>query len=983
MSSQIYRSARSLLSYASRHKHLVPSKGRTAAAAAAAVSFKGTLPALASFTDSTNTSNKWIAGALALPAAAYMLQDQEAHALQMERTFIAIKPDGVQRGLISEIIERFERKGFKLVAIKLVVPSKTFAQKHYYDLKDRPFFNGLCNFLSSGPVLAMVWEGEGVITYGRKLIGATDPQKSEPGTIRGDLAIVVGRNIIHGSDGPETAKNEINLWFKPDELTNYTSNQEKWTYGEHFEARVKQLTTKLAMVNVPGSVISVSVVTLAVYLAVTTNKPLSFAPSHSITDNSNSLHCKKKNFSLRSIGESRIRKSIKMLEIMPINGVSWETTSLPLLTYGGSKNKSCRFRECTNTLSKRFEMPNSRPDALESVNGCKESLHLLKLHQGLDTCSNMKKLKQYHSQIIRLGLSGDNDAMGRVIKFCAISAYGDLGYALKVFSSLPQTDTFIYNIIFRGYLQFQLPKECISLYLQMLHSSVTPNKFTFPSVVRACTFDNAVEQGKQVHAQILKFGYHSDGYSQNNLIHMYVSFNSLEEAKRVLDTMPRQNVVSWTTLISGYSQSGLIDDARKLFDLMPEKNPASWNAMIAAYVQRNRFHEAFQLFDQMRRSSGFKLDKFVAASMLSACTRLGALKQGEWIHDNIKKNGIEVDQKLATTIVDMYCKCGSLEKAFETFNELPIKGISSWNCMIGGFAIHGKGEEAIELFKKMQNESKTPPDYITFVNLLSACAHSGLVKEGDYYFQHMVKAHNVTPGMEHYGCMVDLLGRAGMLNEAMKLINEMPMNPDVGVMGALAGACRIHRNIELGEKIGKKVIELEPHNSGRYVLLANIYATASKWEEVANIRKLMNNRGVKKSRGFSLIETGGAVYEFVAGGRSHPDSQEIYAKVKEMLACIRSIGYVPEAESVMHDITEEEEMEKALFYHSEKLAIAFGLMKTKAWETLRITKNLRVCKDCHEASKLISKFFDREIIVRDRSRFHHFKQGVCSCKDYW
>ncbi|MFS7923715.1 putative nucleoside-diphosphate kinase [Helianthus anomalus] len=234
MSSEIYRSAsraaRSLLSYASKHKHLVPSKGRTAAAAAA-VSFKGTLPALASFTDSTNASNRWIAGALALPAAAYMLQDQEAHALQMERTFIAIKPDGVQRGLISEIIERFERKGFKLVAIKLVVPSKTFAQKHYHDLKDRPFFNGLCNFLSSGPVLAMVWEGEGVITYGRKLIGATDPHKSEPGTIRGDLAIVVGRNIIHGSDGPETAKNEINLWFKPDELTNYTSNQEKWTYG--------------------------------------------------------------------------------------------------------------------------------------------------------------------------------------------------------------------------------------------------------------------------------------------------------------------------------------------------------------------------------------------------------------------------------------------------------------------------------------------------------------------------------------------------------------------------------------------------------------------------------------------------------------------------------------------------------------------------------------------------------------------------------
>ncbi|XP_071737460.1 nucleoside diphosphate kinase 3-like isoform X2 [Rutidosis leptorrhynchoides] len=233
MNTQIYRSAsraaRSFLYSASKiNKHVV--SGRTAAAAAA-ISFKGTLPPLASFANSSNTSNKWIAGALAVPAAAYMLQDQEAHAAQMERTFIAIKPDGVQRGLISDIIQRFERKGFKLVAIKLIVPTKAFAGKHYQDLKDRPFYNGLCNFLSSGPVIAMVWEGEGVITYGRKLIGATDPQKSEPGTIRGDLAIVVGRNIIHGSDGPETAKNEINLWFKPEELTNYTSNQEKWTYG--------------------------------------------------------------------------------------------------------------------------------------------------------------------------------------------------------------------------------------------------------------------------------------------------------------------------------------------------------------------------------------------------------------------------------------------------------------------------------------------------------------------------------------------------------------------------------------------------------------------------------------------------------------------------------------------------------------------------------------------------------------------------------
>ncbi|CAN1254428.1 Nucleoside diphosphate kinase IV, chloroplastic/mitochondrial [Linum perenne] len=237
MSSHIFRSAsratRSLLSSASKGSRFysVNVGGR----AAAAVSLSGKLPLFASACGNNGSANapQWISGALAIPMAAYMLQEQEARAGELERTFIAIKPDGVQRGLVSEIISRFERKGFKLVAIKIVVPSKAFAQKHYHDLKERPFFNGLCNFLSSGPVVAMVWEGEGAIKYGRKLIGATDPQKSEPGSIRGDLAVVVGRNIIHGSDGPETAKDEIKLWFKPEELVNYTSNSAKWIYGDN------------------------------------------------------------------------------------------------------------------------------------------------------------------------------------------------------------------------------------------------------------------------------------------------------------------------------------------------------------------------------------------------------------------------------------------------------------------------------------------------------------------------------------------------------------------------------------------------------------------------------------------------------------------------------------------------------------------------------------------------------------------------------
>ncbi|GFP92904.1 pentatricopeptide repeat-containing protein at5g66520 [Phtheirospermum japonicum] len=595
----------------------------------------------------------------------------------------------------------------------------------------------------------------------------------------------------------------------------------------------------------------------------------------------------------------------------------------------------------------------------------------------------MSELKQHHAQIIKLGLSSDNDAIGRVIKFCALSQSGDLNYAHKVFALLPHPDAFIYNTLFRGYLQAQLHRNCVLLYAHMLQKLVTPNKFSFPPVIRACSFDSAVEEAKQVHAHVIKFGFAQDSYCQNNLIHMYVNFDSIDDAKRVFDNLNNKDDVSWTTLISGYSHAGRVDEAFAVFKLMPVKNSTAWNAVIAAHVQNNKFREAFDLFDKMRNEN-VGIDNFVAASMLAACTGLGALDQGEWIHDYIKSRGVAMDHKLATTMIDMYCKCGRLDKAYQVFDELPSRSVSSWNCMIGGFAMHGKGKNAIGLFKRMESEKTVRPDYITFVNLLSACAHSGLVEQGRYYFSYMSKAYGIVPGMEHYGCLVDLLGRAGLLEEAKKVIDDMPMRADAGVLGALLGACKIHNNIDMAEKIGKRVIELDPNNSGRYVLLANLYAKASRYEDVACIRKLMNDRGVKKVAGFSMIQLDGTVNEFIAGGRGHPEAREIYAKVEEMLGRIRERGYVPDNDGMLcSDMCDEEDNENPLWYHSEKLAIAYGLLKTGWGETIRVTKNLRVCRDCHQASKMISEVYDREIIVRDRNRFHYFRGGVCSCNDYW
>jgi len=281
-------------------------------------------------------------------------------------------------------------------------------------------------------------------------------------------------------------------------------------------------------------------------------------------------------------------------------------------------------------------------------------------------------------------------------------------------------------------------------------------------------------------------------------------------------------------------------------------------------MQASRFKDAFDLFDRMREE-GVELDRFVAASMLSACTGLGALDQGQWIHAYIEKTGIELDPKLATTIIDMYCKCGCLEKAYNVFNSLQYKGQSSWNCMIGGLAIHGQGKAAIDLFKDMER-SMVIPDDITLLNVLSACAHSGLVQEGQYYFNYMVHIYGIEPKMEHFGCLVDMLGRAEMFEEAKKVVDEMPMDPDAGVLGALLGACKIHGNVDLGEQIGYRVIELDPNNSGRYILLANLYASVGRWDDVANVRRLMNDRGVNKEPGWSMIELDGAVNEFIAGG---------------------------------------------------------------------------------------------------------------------
>lgn len=590
--------------------------------------------------------------------------------------------------------------------------------------------------------------------------------------------------------------------------------------------------------------------------------------------------------------------------------------------------------------------------------------------------------------------------------------FSNLELALKVFHRVHKPNVFVRNNVIKGCLENNEPLGALRLYCEMVESDTRPNKFTFPTILKACSAVHAEEEGLQVHAQVVKHGFYRDLHVNSAGIQMYATFGRVGDARRLLaenkesfdvvcwnamidgylrcadveaarelfEAMPDKNVGSWNTMVSGLSRLGMIEEARRTFDLMQERDEISWSAMIDGYIRGGCFREALEVFNEMQRKN-FQPRKFMLSSVLAACANLGALQQGKWIHNYMKRNSIRLDAILGTALVDMYAKCGRIDMAWKAFEDTKGREVSTWNAMIGGLAIHGRAEDAIELLHKMQRE-KLKPNKITFVGVLNACAHSGSVCEGLKIFSSMEAVYGVEPEVEHYGCVVDLLGRSGQIEKALEVIKLMPMEPNEAVWGAVLGACRIHGNVELGERVGKVLLELDQGNGGRYALLSNIYAKAGKWDEATKVRKLMKERGIRTDTGCSVIELGGEVHEFKIGDWSHPRSKEIYSFLETVIERLRSEGYATNTSQVLFDIAEEEK-ERAMQYHSEKLAIAFGLISTEPGSTIQVVKNLRVCEDCHSAAKLISRVYDREIVVRDRVRYHHFKDGICSCKDFW
>ncbi|XP_030511373.1 pentatricopeptide repeat-containing protein At3g62890-like [Rhodamnia argentea] len=600
---------------------------------------------------------------------------------------------------------------------------------------------------------------------------------------------------------------------------------------------------------------------------------------------------------------------------------------------------------------------------------------------------SLAQIKQAHARIIVLSghaaaaVKNKNRLLGHLLLRLSLASPTHLDYPLSLYRSIEPPSVFASNNVIRCLARSDLPFGSVSVYASMRRRGVSPNEHTFTFVLQACGKGVGLLEGRQVHAHAVKLCFCGDLYVRNALIHLYCACSEMGAARRLFNERPGcRDVITWNSMVAGFAGDGQIDVAKQLFDEMPKRDVISWTALISGYVQNGQLERGLECFKEMREC-GLMPNEAILVTVLWASAQLGLLEHGRFIHSVISSLNLPITVSLGTALVDMYAKCGSIELSRLVFDQMAQKNIWSWNAMICGLASHGLGREALALFKGFLSVGLQPAS-VTFVGVLNACSRSGLVREGRQYYKLMTEKYGIEPEMEHYGCMVDLLGRAGHIYEAVDLIENMKVSADPVLWATLLGACKVHGLVELGEKIGSKLVNLDPTHEGHYVQLSNIYAKASKWADVIRVRRLMAERNANKVAGWSLIEAQGIVHRFVAGDRQHELSSEIYGMLEIIEARITEAGYSPDVSSVLHDIGEEEK-ENAIKVHSERLAMAFGLLVAKDGDCIRIVKNLRVCADCHEVTKVISQVFQKEIVVRDGSRFHRFKDGACSCLDYW
>lgn len=472
--------------------------------------------------------------------------------------------------------------------------------------------------------------------------------------------------------------------------------------------------------------------------------------------------------------------------------------------------------------------------------------------------------EKIHGYVLKSGVLFDNYVGNSVMDM-----YGLFGYVEslnKVFDEMPNRDSVAWNILISGFVRCGRFQDAVVVYKKMREeNAVKPDEATVVSTLSACTALKSLEIGREIHGYVveeLEFSL----IIGNALVDMYCKCGCLIVAREIFDDMPMKNVICWTSMVLGYVNNGQLDEARKLFERSPVRDLVLWTTMINGYVQFNCVDDAMDLFRSMQ-IQGIKPDKYTLVALLTGCAQLGALQQGEWIHDYMKENRITVTAVVGTALIEMYAKCGCIEKSKEIFDELEEKDTASWTSIICALAMSGNTRKALELFSEME-QAGFHPDDITYIGVLSACSHGGLVEEGRKYFHAMSRIHAIQPKLEHYGCLIDLLGRAGLLSEAEVMISQIPNKDNkiiVPIYGALLSACRIYGNVDVGERVAELLMEIESYDSSTHTLLANTYASSGRWEDASKVRGTMRDLGVKKSPGCSSININGNVHEFIVG----------------------------------------------------------------------------------------------------------------------
>uniref|UniRef100_A0A7N0U0P5 DYW domain-containing protein n=1 Tax=Kalanchoe fedtschenkoi TaxID=63787 RepID=A0A7N0U0P5_KALFE len=566
----------------------------------------------------------------------------------------------------------------------------------------------------------------------------------------------------------------------------------------------------------------------------------------------------------------------------------------------------------------------------------------------LRKCRSVADLKQAHAQVVKLGLFHKPFCASNLVSVAALADWGSIDYACAIFDQIEEPGSFEFNAVIKGYAKEMRFVEALWLYQAMVENGVEPDQFTYPALLKGggLSSDAAI----QVHGHVLKFGFAEDLFVQ-------------------------------TSLISLYGRCGEVELSRAVFGEIGVRNVACWSALISANARCGLWDECLEVFGEMMREGVCRAEESALVSVVSACTHLGALELGMCAHGLLLRNVAGLNVAVQTSLIDMYVKCGAVDKGMDLFRKLERRNLLSYSVMISGLAIHGRGEEALNVFSQLL-AAGLEPDHVAFVGVLSACSHAGLVDEGLKYFGRMRNEFGIQPTIQHYGCLVDLMSRAGMTSEALALIQSMPMEPNDVCWRSLLSSCRVHRDLDTGEVAAKQLHLLNTENAGDYMLLASIYSQAQRWDDVARIQTEMARKGRAKTPGYCLVEVKRRVYKFFPQEKSYPKCEGVYEMIHQMEWQLRFEGYNADTTQVLLDVDEEEKKER-LSAHCQKLAIAFALLHTSEGSPIRLARNLRMCSDCHRYTELISVIFGREIIVRDRNRFHHFKNGTCSCKNYW